>query len=269
MADSASEKNVTDLVQALQSEDATVRRKAADALRRIADPEALEPLIQASKDEDWITRAEIVNAIAAIGGATAVEHLIQALEDSIEIVRGVAARGLINLRDQRAVEPLIRALKDEDFGVRLSAAEALGAIADTKSIIPLTKALLDGDPRVRMAAEKALEQVRAAKQPEKKGIRAVACGGDSTAESKKTAQVLLYCFSCSGPAHSVDLTKRYKRTEDGKDYVESSEGTCYRCTCTLCGTDRYQPKEGIDKELKASGGESRALKGFLRFIKGR
>ena len=107
-----------------------VRQKAAYALTRLANKDAVEPLI------------------AALGDAN--ENTVRA-----------AARALGRLRDARAVEPLAKALRGGSPEIRVAAADELGTIANQRAAGVLSAATADPDILVRTTALKALAKLPA------------------------------------------------------------------------------------------------------------
>jgi len=143
----------------LRHSDLDVQKAAAQALREIGDPRAVELLVGALKDADSNVRKAAVRALEQIGDARAVEPLVSALKDKERNVRMAAVVALGEIRDRRAVEPLMNTLRDRDSGVRLDAAEALGKIKDRRAVEPLVNTLKDQDFRVTMAAVVALGEI--------------------------------------------------------------------------------------------------------------
>jgi len=91
------QKRLKYFIQMLDEEDPSRRWKAAEALARLGDEEAVEPLILALSDEDWRVRQKAAWALGQIG-------------------------------DQRALVPLRRALMNEREGVKEIIMEALDRI---------------------------------------------------------------------------------------------------------------------------------------------
>ncbi len=117
---------VTKNIEALKDEEGLVRGSAAQALRMLKDPRAVEPLTEALKDKNLSVRFAAAAALGELGDPRAVELLIEALKDKDLRVRFEAALALGVSEDPRAVGPLIEAaLKDEEGLVRAAAAWAL------------------------------------------------------------------------------------------------------------------------------------------------
>lgn len=78
----------------LSDEDMGVRMRAAMALRRIGDRDAVPALIKALADEDEYVRVSAAAALGEIGDQTASPALEVALGDVSDIVRQAATRAL-------------------------------------------------------------------------------------------------------------------------------------------------------------------------------
>ena len=114
------------LAGALEDKNARVREKAAWALGRI---KVFSPaLIAALEDEATPVRAAAAEALRLINDPLAVEPLIAALKDKKAPVRAAAAEALGLLKDRRAIEPLKPLLTDEDESVRKKAWKAIDCI---------------------------------------------------------------------------------------------------------------------------------------------
>jgi len=135
-----SRRAIDELARHLTDPHPRVRLHAARALKRIADPTAVEPLIRCLSHEDEILSGEAADALGAIGPA-AVPPLLQVLQSRDGWLRWLATRALSHIGDERAIDSLITALKDEDGGVRWLAAEAL-IKSGPKAVEPLLRALL-------------------------------------------------------------------------------------------------------------------------------
>jgi HEAT repeat protein len=180
---------IKSLTFALQDNNESIRRKAAEALGKTAHPDAVEPLASALKDEDPATRLEAAKSLRKIGNADAVKYLIAALEDenpevSDEAVEALAeigtpavnplmnglkrkkrqlrkkaAEALGKIGDAAAVDLLIIALKDDDWRVAKASSVALGKIGDKRAVSPLIEALEDKDSNVREGSAEALGKI--------------------------------------------------------------------------------------------------------------
>ena len=174
----AREGDVERIRDALSSERAVVRRRAAEHLGELVatdDQASLDALLRvASDDADEQTRAAAVDALAAIG-TPAVEQLLAAFTGHDEAgaewvtvrrlaaaldadrpeLRIAAVHALADLDDASAVPVVVDALSDPDPRVRRRACRACGTIADPRAVPALVDRLTDVPP-VRRAAANAL-----------------------------------------------------------------------------------------------------------------
>jgi HEAT repeat protein len=120
-------------LEELTDSDATVRRKAAEALGRVqgADADAaVAPLVGALGDPDSAVRRAATDALGSLG-RPAVEPLIAAFKSKDDAIRRQAAIALGQVGARHgsvaaAASPVLRAaLKEDNPGVRLAAALAL------------------------------------------------------------------------------------------------------------------------------------------------
>lgn len=174
--------NAERLRDALSSDSAAVRRRAAEFLGEIGDVDdqaTVDGLLRAAtSDDDAEVRGAAVDALDELGQA-ALEQLLEALTgtrgseaewvtarkfaralkaDRPEL-RMAAANALGGLDDASGLRHLVEALDDGDSRVRLRACQACGTFADPRSVPALTERLGDDDPRVRRAAANALGNV--------------------------------------------------------------------------------------------------------------
>ncbi|ELZ34235.1 HEAT repeat domain-containing protein [Halorubrum tebenquichense] len=175
--------NVEPLRDALGSDSAAVRRRAAEFLGEIgeeSDQPTVDGLLRAATtDDDPEVRGAAVDALDAIGEG-ALQQLLEeltgggndgeaewvtarkfarALEADRPELRMAAANALGRLDDASGLQPLVGALDDGDERVRLRAAQACGTFADARAVPGLRDALGDEDPRVRRAAANALGEI--------------------------------------------------------------------------------------------------------------
>jgi HEAT repeat protein len=146
------------LVPFLENGDSYIRKKSADALKKIGEA-AVVPLINALYNDDIQVRINAAMVLGDIKDTLSVNPLIETLKyksrySSIEpaTLRLEAAVALGKIRDCRAVEPLVAALSDNNFHVIERAAEALTAIGE-KSVEPLIKVLKDENETQVLAAK--------------------------------------------------------------------------------------------------------------------
>ena len=179
----ARDENVERLRDALGSESAAVRRRAAEFLGEVGDADdqaTVDGLLRAAtEDDDAEVRGAAVDALNELGQA-ALEQLLseltgtagseaewvtarkfaRALKADRPELRMAAANALGRLDDASGLQHLVEALDDDDERVRLRACQACGTFADPRSVPALTTRLNeDDDPRVRRAAANALGNV--------------------------------------------------------------------------------------------------------------
>ena len=221
--------NVTLQIARLKSPNVDLRRNAADALAKFADPRATQPLIAALADPDPQVRADSTVGLGILMSTQAVEPLIALLNDSDDTVSTSAVMALARLHDPRAipplvaslskiqmassalaqfgpaaVQPLLAALKSDDPAIRSGAIEALLLIRDPRAIPAFTAALADPDGPVRQLALLALQSANAPNylqalratlnnpDPSTRAIALRACGDLPTAESIQVAIAALH-----------------------------------------------------------------------------
>jgi HEAT repeat protein len=176
------------LVACFKDPSASVRKAAAGALRRIADPGTLDAMIEALGDKGFTGawHVELLAAIEQFNDPRAVPACINALDYHDSRVRRAAAETLGSLGDPSAIEPLLKGIEDADadysqhaayavakFGqaalpgllkimasgatqAKISTCVALGIIGDPAGIPPLLAALKSKDSYLQIAAAKTL-----------------------------------------------------------------------------------------------------------------
>jgi HEAT repeat protein len=150
------------LLRALNSQDASVRQSAAEALGRLGYRSAMSRLQNLLQDDSpWVRRA-VIRALGHMGDGSVVSAVILRLEDTSPWVRRSAAYALGAMRARQAVSALALALSDPDPQVRRNAAWALGRIQDPVAL-PVLQALqkdtaLDG--KVAQEAQAAIQAIR-------------------------------------------------------------------------------------------------------------
>ncbi|MFA5058670.1 MAG: HEAT repeat domain-containing protein, partial [Opitutaceae bacterium] len=136
-----------------------VLRQSWDELVKLGAP-ALKPLLACLDDEDSGIRQRAAGALGKLGDRQAVEPLIKCLKDDDASVQQSAATALGLLGDRQAVDPLIDAFPNADPLVKQSIAEALGLLGDAKAVDVLTGILKDEDAYLRQACAQALSKLK-------------------------------------------------------------------------------------------------------------
>jgi hypothetical protein len=117
------------LSAALEDDDPSVRRSAAEALGAAAgDPAVAAALLERLADDDWFVRGSAARALGAAAGDPAVAAaLLERLADEDRFVRASAAvaLGAAAAGDPAVAAVLLERLADGDWFVRSAAAEAL------------------------------------------------------------------------------------------------------------------------------------------------
>ncbi len=145
------------LLAALADEDATVRRRAAEALSRIGASEAAIPLIAAAMaDVDPAVVGAAIDALAGFGEKAA-RPLLDLLQQDEGNMWQLASRAIVRLGPQAGpiVPELAKMLRDRDEGFRKRAATTLAQMGDAGREA-LQAAAADKDERVRQTAAQAL-----------------------------------------------------------------------------------------------------------------
>jgi HEAT repeat protein len=146
---------VSDLVAAIGSHDAGVRKLLIDTLAEIADPGSEAVLVAALSDPDANVRAAAAEALGALGGAAAQRALREcaAQGDEDRLVRLAALRSLATLDAQVPARELCPLL--DDAILRPAALDLLGRSDD--AVAPVLLKWLGSESRVsRMAAVRSL-----------------------------------------------------------------------------------------------------------------
>ncbi len=171
--------DVNGLVEALHNDDATIRRRAATALRALGAVEVisvLEDLLKSESDSE--TREHMLAALEALQNElelqaaenqprnlemTEIEYLINQLDSRDPATVMEAAHALGELEDKLAVPALVSLFNDARISikVRLAVAEALLKLESAPVEVALLGALRSGGWRVRRNGAAILGQLRA------------------------------------------------------------------------------------------------------------
>jgi HEAT repeat protein len=155
------------LVELLRDPEPEVRRTAAQALGKIADPGTATPLVDSLSDPDPLVRKYSAWALGNIGEPAlkaAGLPLVKALGDSSEEVKEAAAQALGGVvssagAGQSLVELVMDALRDPTVQTRRAAVSALGLLEAGSAYLALLEALRDDDAAVRQGAVAALGEL--------------------------------------------------------------------------------------------------------------
>jgi HEAT repeat protein len=130
----------------LRDPSARVREQTAQVLRDLRDKESAPEMMGLLADSDASIRRRAVQALTAIDAGEAIPGLADRLtSDQDDRVRVSAADGLGKLKASQAAEPLLKALKDQSEAVRREAISSLGEVG-AKEAAPYLRAMYDQDP---------------------------------------------------------------------------------------------------------------------------
>jgi HEAT repeat protein len=168
--------DVQGLIKALHAKDATIRRRAAAALRTIGAKDAIPALKLAMMNEpdpdvhvamaaalEAITEAQEEEPLAPTQGEEVFTQLLQQLKSKSTEDVTKAARELGELKDKRAVEPLVVLFNDTSgsMQVRLAVAEALLKLESAPVEVALLANLRSPEWETRRKAAAILGQLKA------------------------------------------------------------------------------------------------------------
>ncbi|MDD5218421.1 MAG: HEAT repeat domain-containing protein, partial [Candidatus Omnitrophica bacterium] len=193
---SESTKHAHELIQNLKRDPfGYVRKRAAEALGKIQDPNVVTALIDALAEPDPEVRKAVQGALQEIG-TLAIEPLCKALGDErLEIQQGTvsvlslveqipegvlinamkakntaerinAAEILCRRRDAMTVPSMVEALKDSEASVRMKAVEVIGRLMDESAVPALIEALSEEDRKIRARTMDLLGKMRYAEAVE-------------------------------------------------------------------------------------------------------
>lgn len=157
----AAQQGLQALTRQLQTEDATDRGAAAEALGRLADPRAIADLRRSLQDPDEGVRARSIIALSRLQDRASIPAFVAVLRDGgSRAERWAAIVALGRLEARQAIGDLEKLARDgaEDpktRGVGVAALAAIDAERATETALVLAA---DGSPTVRFHAAIALER---------------------------------------------------------------------------------------------------------------
>ena len=128
------------LIEALNDENAYIRRNTVEAMGKVRDEESIPALIYRLSDEDNAVREKSAWALGELRDSLATGELLNRLNDQEESdeVKTAVLEALSKIKDQSVTGDLVNQLKlDVDQGYKNEVVAALGEIAD-----PLTESEL-------------------------------------------------------------------------------------------------------------------------------
>lgn len=153
---------VEPLILALEDEDPSVQRRAAESLRGIGDRRAIEPFIAVLNKGESATRLEAAKGLGQFRDPRAIESLVQALKYDQWDVRKESVESLKKIEGGvgKAIELLAIAFTEEEaWNIRENITWALGEMEDERAIETLITALKDENRIVRKGAAWSLRKI--------------------------------------------------------------------------------------------------------------
>jgi len=143
---------LSEVSDALEDPDPSVRREALHALGRIGTPEAIELLMWYLHEPDRPTRMAAAEALGMTHSSDGTIPLIAALHDDDVNVRRSAADALANIADARTADTLLDLLETEqDAEVLVSVATALSRLREVRALRPMLRMALENSSRIARA----------------------------------------------------------------------------------------------------------------------
>ncbi|WP_438009318.1 HEAT repeat domain-containing protein [Sorangium sp. So ce321] len=150
-----------EIVRALSSPLADVRRYAFELLERLCPKGSLDPLLAALGSEHADLRLGVLERLASSSDARIVPALCRAMESDHDDLRLRAAELLARRRDDRAVDVLAAFLRDGAAATSARAREALVALASGAAVRALAARMEEAEaPADRAALARALGSTR-------------------------------------------------------------------------------------------------------------
>ncbi len=159
VAQSATEKDVPELISRLGGKDVVAKAHLIDMLSRFDRPDVHAALESQLEDSSKLIRQAAINAIGKMDAKPNIEVLIKLLCDPDLDVQNKAVEIICRVKHPDTVKHLVVALKDESEYTRRAAVEVLNEIGDARSIKDLLAVLGDDDWWVRARATDALAKI--------------------------------------------------------------------------------------------------------------
>jgi HEAT repeat protein len=174
---------VAPLVRMLRNQDLFLRKKAAEALQKLAwqpagreagwywvallnwkkcielGSDAVEALMSAIWDANSLVKIPAIETLGTIGDPQPVDYLASFLKEN-KYGGQKANDEVLQFLGKAMMEKTLAFLKTDEQNIRVASAEALGKIGGEKAIQALTSALKEDDVLVRIACVKALKNTR-------------------------------------------------------------------------------------------------------------
>ncbi|MGE4292692.1 MAG: HEAT repeat domain-containing protein [Desulfovibrio sp.] len=208
------------LAWALDSDDPTLRRRAAETLGRLGPDSApaRAALARSLSDTDARVREHVARALGSMGptGLHALDELTRALNDTDPLVRVAAAKSLASFGPNAApaVSGLAALLRRGPDQAVEAGARALGNIGPkaAQAVNNLRDALTGGDPDARAAAAEALGKIGPMSMPALPNLRALK--NDPVRAVRQAAETALRAIDPTGAVSDASLAD-HSRTANG------------------------------------------------------
>jgi HEAT repeat protein/MFS family permease len=149
-----------ELVKALHDPSPRIRRRAAEGLARLGDPNAVEALIHQLEYHPDLIEEEMVDALGSLGGGEVVPWLSKLLtNDPRTTVRRAALRALGRTNDAAAIPPLIAAATTGDADMRRGSLRSLRNLGAENADSVFALSILDSRPSIRIAAAEGIAEL--------------------------------------------------------------------------------------------------------------
>lgn len=173
---------MTEAIENLQNEDASIRKEAIESLIGVTDEEAIDPLIEATTDENAQVRFKAAEILGNMGNV-AFDRLVSKFTSESGKNKRFLAFALKETNNEKAIPLFAEAVSDEDFGVRKVSIRALGELQAHDELDTIAKGLDDEDWGVKLAT--------------------------------------IYACADLASDESIDLIKKARRAESEKDFKKS------------------------------------------------
>jgi HEAT repeat protein len=142
--------NICNLItQSLKSGDSCIQKAAILVLSKSTNEKTISALISTLDSDDESVRYRAADALGIIGSEISIPALTDvALYDEDIGTRRAAIEGLQKINSDLPITRWIDALKDNNVNVRENAVQALGEYGDDKAVPHLINALDEGDPNI-------------------------------------------------------------------------------------------------------------------------
>jgi HEAT repeat protein len=124
------------LIQALQSDNNSLRGAAAGALGHFHDARVVPALVHSVTDEDSGVRLAVAKALGDLGDPAAVEALGRVVKTNYEAVRALG-----KIKSPASVTVLVSAMQDKQFPNRSEVASALARMDDPRVVPALIQTM--------------------------------------------------------------------------------------------------------------------------------